>query len=84
MCLFKTPKPQKMSTPPAIKPRVETDTALPITKDLVKPDETADVSYGSKKKESSLAAANKSGGAGLKIPLNVGNTASAKTGGLNV
>lgn len=84
MCLFKTPKPTAMKPPPAIKPRVETDTALPVAKETVDPDKTADVSYGSSKKKAGPAAAKKEGAAGLKIPLNAGNTASAKTGGLNV
>ena len=84
MCLFKTPKPTAMKPPPAIKPRVETDTDLPVAKEMTDPDKTADVSYGSSKKKAGPAAAKKEGAAGLKIPLNVGNTAGAKTGGLNV
>ena len=83
MCLFKTPKPTAMKPPPAIKPRVETDTALPVAKEMTDPDKTADVSYGSSKKKAGPAAAKKEGAAGLKIPLNIGSE-SAKTGGLNV
>ena len=82
MCVFKTPKPSAIKPPPAIKPRVETDTTLPVAKQT--DTKTADVSYGSSKKKAGPAAAKKAGAAGLKIPLNVGNTASAKTGGLNV
>jgi len=67
--------------PPAVKPRVETDTTLPVAKQT--DTKTADVSYGSSKKKAGPAAAKKEGAAGLKIPLNI-DTAAAKTGGLNV
>ena len=82
MCLFNTPKPKAMMPPPAVTPRVETDTTLPVAKQT--DTKTADVSYGSSKKKAGPAAAKKEGAAGLKIPLNAGNTAGAKTGGLNV
>ena len=84
MCLFRTPKPTAMKPPPAIKPRIETDTNLPVAKPLTDPDKTADVTYGTSKKKSGPAAGKREGTAGLKIPLNAGNTAGAKTGGLNV
>ena len=82
MCLFKGPG-QKFAAPPGVKPRVETNTTLASAKQIVDPDKTADVSYGSSKKKAGPAAAKKEGAAGLKIPLNVGSE-SAKTGGLNV
>ena len=81
MCLFNTPKPKAMMPPPAVTPRVETDTTLPVAKQT--DTKTADVSYGSSKKKAGPAAAKKEGAAGLKIPLNIGGE-SAKTGGLNV
>ena len=81
MCLFNTPKPKAMMPPPAVTPRVETDTTLPVAKQT--DTKTADVSYGSSKKKAGPAAAKKEGAAGLKIPLNIGSE-SAKTGGLNV
>ena len=84
MCLFRTPKPKPMRTPPPIKPRIEEDSSLPVAKEMVDPDETSDVSYGSSKKKAGPAAAKKTGAAGLKIPLNAGNTSGAQTGGLNV
>ena len=43
MCVFKTPKPSAITPHPAIKPRVETDTALPVAKEMTDPDKTADV-----------------------------------------
>ena len=70
-----------MMPPPAVTPRVETDTTLPVAKQT--DTKTADVSYGSSKKKAGPAAAKKEGAAGLKIPLNIGSE-SAKTGGLNV
>ena len=81
MCLFSTPKPKAMMPPPAVTPRIETDTTLPVAKQT--DTKTADVSYGSSKKKAGPAAAKKEGAAGLKIPLNIGSE-SAKTGGLNV
>ena len=66
MCLFRTPKPTAMKPPPAIKPRVETDTALPVAKEMTDPDKTADVSYGSSKKKAGPAAAKKRGRSWIK------------------
>ena len=73
-----------MSIPPAIKPRQEFDTTLPKKKDLVDDDETADVTYGSKRKKTSPGAANRQGAAALKITLNTGGQTGSNTGGLNV
>jgi len=84
MCFGKRPKMSATTPPPPITPRQETDTNLPTKKDLVDDDTTADVSYGSTKKKAGPAAAKKTGASALKIPLNAGNTAGAKTGGLNV
>ena len=84
MCFGSRPKTSAQKPPPAITPRQETDTNLPTKKDLVADDTTAQVSYGSTKKKAGPAAAKKTGASALKIPLNAGNTASAKTGGLNV
>ena len=81
MCLFGGGGGGKFAAPPNMKPRVETDTTLPVAKKV--DTKTADVSYASSKKKAGPAAAKKEGAAGLKIPLNV-ETAAAKTGGLNV
>ena len=84
MCFGRTPKISGQKPPPAITPRQETDTGLPTKKDIVADDTKAEVSYGSTKKRSGPAAGKKVGASALKIPLNAGNTAGAKTGGLNV
>ena len=84
MCLFKAPKPRPMTPPPTIKPRLPADSTLPTPKKLTEPDETSDVSYGSKKRKDSTALAMKKGAAALKIPLNKGTAVGMKTGGLNV
>ena len=83
MCIFRPPSPSKMAIPPAVTPRVETDSTLPTKKDVVDPDATADVSYGTTAKKSGPAAGKKTGAAALKIELNSGPETS-NTGGLNV
>ena len=84
MCFGRKSKISGTPPPPAITPRQERDTNLPTKKDLVPDDTTADISYGSTKKKAGPAAAKKTGASALKIPLNAGNTAGVKTGGLNV
>jgi len=84
MCLFSTPKPSAMAPPPAIKPRVETDTSLPQAKAVIDPQETSDVSYGTGQKKSSPGAGKKTGTQALSIKLNQGAPTGTKTGGLNV
>ena len=70
--------------PPTITPMVKEDSTLPVAKKTIEEDKVADVSFGSKKKRATLAEANKAGAAGLKIPLNLGNTKGVSSGGLNV
>ena len=84
MCFGSRPKTSAQKPPPAITPRQETDTNLPTKKDLVADDTTAQVSYGSTKKKAGPAAAKKTGASALKLQLNDGNTAGAKSGGLYV
>ena len=78
------PKASAMKPPPAIKPREQFDATLPTKKDLVDDEETADITYGSKRKKTSPGAANRQGAAALKIKLNVGSQTGSNTGGLNV
>ena len=82
MCIFKPPKPDPPVIPPAITPRADTATELPTKKDLVDPEESADVEYGSSKKKSGPMAG-KRGTDALKIPLNTGTGAGTGTGGPN-
>ena len=84
MCLFKQPKMQSMAVPPAIQPRVPTDTNLPAKRDVVSPDTKADVSFGGGTKKTSPSAGKKTGTDALKIKLNTGGETGSGTGGLNV
>ncbi len=81
MCIFKAPKPDAPVIAPAITPRADTTTELPTKKDIVDPDEAADVEYGSSKKKSGPMAG-KRGTDALKIPLNTG-TGTGGGGGPN-
>jgi hypothetical protein len=76
--------PRYLPVPPPIQPRLANDTAkaspLPEDKDLLDPDEVADVSYGKNKKPDTQAG-RKTGTDALKIPINVGDTGG---GGINV
>ena len=56
----------------------------PEKKELLDPDETADVAYGSGAKKGSPAAGKKTGTDALKINVNTGGTQGGGTGGLNV
>ena len=84
MCLFRAPKPTSMPVPPAISPRIEKNTNLPTKKEVVDPNTTADISYGTGQKKSSPAAGKKSGTDALKINLNLGEDIDTSTGGANV
>jgi len=84
MCLFRAPKPTQMPVPPAIAPRVPTNTTLPTKKEVVDPDTKADVSYGTSEKKSGPASGKKTGTAALKINLNTGSPTGSTTGGANV
>ena len=84
MCLFKAPKSVAMPQPPPIKPRIDTDTALPKARPTVDKDDTASVQYGTGQKKAGPAAGKKTGTDQLKIQLNEGSETGSKTGGLNV
>mgnify|MGYP003123016683 CR=1 FL=1 len=84
MCLFRTPKPTAMATPPPVAPRVNTDTALPKAKPTIDPEDTAQVKYGTGQKKDSPGAAKKTGTDSLKINLNTGGATGSSTGGMNV
>ena len=84
MCLFRAPKPTSMPVPPAISPRIEKNRPLPTKKEVVDPNTTADISYGTGQKKSSPAAGKKTGTDALKINLNLGGSTGSSTGGANV
>ena len=82
MCLFKT-ETQTTAGAPAIAPRIDQDQGLPDARQTKDEDKVASVKYGSSKKESGSAAANKTGTDALKINLNESESGST-TGGINV
>ena len=85
MCLFRS-RPTPMPTPAPVQPRqpdVVNESRLPSKKELVDPDETAGVEYGTTAKTAPRGAAKKTGTDALKINLNTG-TAGGTTGGMNV
>ena len=84
MCIFGAPKPTAMPVPPAIAPRIEKNRQLPTKKEVVDPDTTADISYGTGQKKAGPAAGKKKGTDQLKINLNTGTATGATTGGANV
>ena len=84
MCIFGAPKPTSMPVPPAIAPRIEKNRQLPTKKEVVDPDTTADISYGTGQKKAGPAAGKKKGTDQLKINLNTGTATGATTGGENV
>ena len=76
-----------MPTPAPIQPRqpdVVQASRLPSKKELIDPDETAGVEYGSSAKKSAPSAGKKTGTDALKINVNTGGTQGGGTGGLNV
>ena len=85
MCIFSTPEPTPMGTPPPITPRVETaDSELPEARETITEDDTADVQIGSSTRESGGTAANQVGANALRINLNESASGANQTGGLNV
>ena len=85
MCLFRS-SPTPMPTPAPIQPRqpdVVQASRLPSKKELVDPDETAGVEYGTTAKAAPRGTAQKTGTDALKINLNTGTTGNT-TGGMNV
>ena len=76
-----------MPTPAPIQPRqpdVVNQSRLPSKKELVDPDETAGVEYGTTAKAMPRGTAKKTGTDALKINLNPGTTGGGETGGINV
>ena len=88
MCVFggrqrSTPLP----TPAPFQPRVQQqkqEAVRPEKKELLDPEDTAEVQYGSGQKKSGPAAGKKTGTDALKINVNTGGQGGAGTGGLNV
>ena len=75
-----------MPTPAPIQPRqpdVVQASRLPSKKELVDPDETAGVEYGTTSKAAPRGTAQKTGTDALKININT-PTAGSTTGGMNV
>ena len=85
MCLFRS-NPTPMPTPAPIQPRqpdVVQASRLPSKKELIDPDETAGVEYGTTAKTAPKGTAKKTGTDALKININTGSAGST-TGGMNV
>ena len=84
MCLFRS-RPTPMPTPAPIQPRkpdVVQASKMPSKKELIDPDETAGVEYGTTAKSQPRGTAKKTGTDALKININTG-TAGSTSGGLN-
>ena len=76
-----------LAQPAAFQPRVQQqkqEAVKPEKKELLDPDDTAEVQYGSGQKKSSPGAGKKTGTDALKINVNTGGGGGAGTGGLNV
>ena len=89
MCIsFGRRSPTPVSTPQPIQPRqpdLVSAARLPSKKELLDPDETAGVEYGtSQKKDGTRGAAKRTGTDALKININTGATGGGQSGGLNV
>ena len=89
MCIsFGRRSPTPVSTPAPIQPRqpdLVAASRLPSKKELLDPDETAGVEYGtSAKKEDERGAAKRTGTDALKININTGAGGGGQSGGLNV
>jgi len=85
MCLFRS-APTPMPTPAPIQPRqpdVVQASRLPSKKELVDPDETAGVEYGTTAKAQPRGTAQKTGTDALKININT-PAGGTTTGGMNV
>ena len=90
MCVFggggarSAPLPTPAQT---FQPRVQQqkqESVRPEKKELLDPDETAGVEYGTGAKKSAPSAGKKTGTDALKINVNTGGTQGGGTGGLNV
>ena len=88
MCLFRSRPPTPISTPAPIQPRqpdLVSAARLPSKKELLDPDETAGVEYGtSAKKDDARGAAKRTGTDALKINIGTGGATGSASGGLNV
>ena len=88
MCVFggnnrSTP----LAQPAAFQPRVQQqrqEAVRPEKKELLDPDESVEVAYGSGQKKDSPGVGKKTGTDALKINVNTGGGGGAGTGGLNV
>ena len=78
-----TPLPQPTPYQPRVQQQKQ-EAVRPEKKELLDPDETAEVSYGAGAKKSSPGAGKKTGTDALKINVNTGGTQGGGTGGLNV
>ena len=86
MCIFRRSAPAPVSTPAPIAPRqpdLVSAARLPKKKELLDPDETAGVEYGTSSKKEATGAAKRIGTDALKININTG-AAGEGSGGLNV
>ena len=88
MCVFGGQRaPTPLPTPAAFQPRMtqqKQEAVKPEKKELLDPDQAAEVAYGSGAKKDSPAAGKKTGTDALKINVNTGGTQGGGTGGLNV
>jgi len=89
MCIsFGRRSPTPVSTPAPIQPRqpdLVTASKLPSRKELLDPDDTAGVEYGtSAKKDDARGTAKRTGTDALKININTGAGGGGQSGGLNV
>ena len=79
--------PTPLPTPAPFQPRVQQqnqEAVKPEKKELLDPDQAAEVTYGSGAKKDSPGAGKKTGTDALKINVNTGGTQGGGTGGLNV
>ena len=86
MCLFRSRPPTPISTPAPIQPRqpdLVAASRMPSKKELLDPDEVADVEYGTGQRNKQIGAAKRTGTDALKININTGGDGEG-TGGLNV
>ena len=88
MCIFRSSPPTPVSTPAPIQPRqpdLVSAAKLPSKKELLDPDETAGVEYGtSAKKDDTRGAEKRTGTDALKINIGTGGETGSASGGLNV
>ncbi len=84
MCIFRGGRPTPIAPPAPIQPRqpdLVRASTLPTKKELLDPDDTAGVEYGTSSKKGTATAGAKTGTDALKININTGT---GDTGGMNV